>query len=76
MLALATSVHSDPQFFLPVDCDDIHRHDNKAPSGVYTIYPGGPTSPLKVHCDMDTEGGGWTVSTPRTLCLKLYQASD
>ncbi|XP_068128508.1 ficolin-1-like [Hyperolius riggenbachi] len=29
-------------------------------SGWYTIYPDG-TRPLKVLCDMDTDGGGWIV---------------
>ncbi|XP_028255787.1 microfibril-associated glycoprotein 4-like [Parambassis ranga] len=61
LLVLATSVHSNSQFYLPIDCDDIYRHDNKSSSGVYTIYPGGPTAPLRVYCDMDTDGGGWTV---------------
>ncbi|XP_068445201.1 microfibril-associated glycoprotein 4-like [Clinocottus analis] len=60
-LVLAASVHSDSQFHLPIDCDDIHQHDNTSSSGLYTIYPGGPTTPLKVHCDMDTDGGRWTV---------------
>uniref|UniRef100_A0A3Q3WR48 Fibrinogen C-terminal domain-containing protein n=1 Tax=Mola mola TaxID=94237 RepID=A0A3Q3WR48_MOLML len=51
---------NNPKFFLPIDCYDIHRNNNKTSSGVYTIYPGGPTAPLKVYCDMDTEGA-WTV---------------
>lgn len=64
LLALAASVHSDSLNFLPVDCDDILHRDCTAPSGVYTIYPGGPTTPLGVYCDMDTDGGGWTVTQP------------
>ncbi|XP_071127532.1 fibrinogen-like protein A [Mytilus edulis] len=40
------------------DCNDIHRTMNK--SGVYHIYPTGVPG-YKVYCDMDTDGGGWTV---------------
>ncbi|XP_042370644.1 uncharacterized protein LOC121964505 [Plectropomus leopardus] len=46
---------------LPADCNDIHRHDNSRPSGVYTIYPIGATSAVQVFCDMDSQGGRWTV---------------
>lgn len=41
LLALSSSVRSDQQCYLPIDCDDIHCHDNNTSSGVYTIYPGG-----------------------------------
>ncbi|XP_063060463.1 microfibril-associated glycoprotein 4-like [Engraulis encrasicolus] len=46
---------------LPVDCSDIHTHYPTKPSGVYTIFPGGPVSPLQVYCDMESDGGGWTI---------------
>ncbi|XP_030593801.1 microfibril-associated glycoprotein 4-like [Archocentrus centrarchus] len=61
LLLLVASVHSNSQFLLPIDCDDIYQRDNRSSSGVYTIYPGGPTSPLNVYCDMDTDGGRWTI---------------
>uniref|UniRef100_A0A8C2WG53 Si:zfos-2330d3.7 n=1 Tax=Cyclopterus lumpus TaxID=8103 RepID=A0A8C2WG53_CYCLU len=54
-------IRVDSQSFLPIDCDDVYRHDNTSSSGVYIIYPGGPTTPLHVYCDMDTNGGRWTV---------------
>ncbi|KAK2884368.1 hypothetical protein Q8A73_020842 [Channa argus] len=46
---------------LPVDCSDIYHHDKSRPSGVYTIFPIGATSAVQVYCDMNTEGGRWTV---------------
>ncbi|XP_078135838.1 microfibril-associated glycoprotein 4-like [Sander vitreus] len=55
---LLTSCHP---LVLPVDCSDIYNHDNSRPSGVYTIYPIGATSALQVYCDMDSQGGRWTV---------------
>ncbi|XP_047434783.1 microfibril-associated glycoprotein 4-like isoform X2 [Mugil cephalus] len=61
VLVLVASVRSDSQFYLPIDCDDIYHRDNTSASGVYTIYPGGPASPLNVYCDMETDGGRWTV---------------
>ncbi|KAG5267479.1 hypothetical protein AALO_G00222220 [Alosa alosa] len=46
--------------FQPLDCADIYN-DGSGRSGVYRIYPAGPNSGRYVYCDMDTEGGKWTV---------------
>ena len=39
------------------DCKDIKLSNPSAKSGIYTLNSG-----KKVECDMDTAGGGWTVS--------------
>ncbi|XP_041672184.1 microfibril-associated glycoprotein 4-like [Cheilinus undulatus] len=46
--------------FMPFDCNDIYNNYTR-PSGVYTIYPIGSTSAVQVFCDMDSQGGRWTV---------------
>uniref|UniRef100_UPI00358FAC12 angiopoietin-2-like n=2 Tax=Myxine glutinosa TaxID=7769 RepID=UPI00358FAC12 len=41
------------------DCTDVLR-SGQVKSGVYTISPGNSSQSLKVFCDMETDGGGWT----------------
>ncbi|XP_028424413.1 microfibril-associated glycoprotein 4 [Perca flavescens] len=61
LLLLAPLLTSCYPLVLPLDCSDIHDNDNSRPSGVYTIYPIGPTSAVQVYCDMESQGGHWTV---------------
>lgn len=51
---------------LPADCSDVYAAGSGL-SGVYTIYPAGPTSPVQLYCDMsedrvDNSREKWTVS--------------
>ncbi|XP_006810369.1 ficolin-2-like [Neolamprologus brichardi] len=66
ILHLAPLLTSSKELIQPLDCNDIHQQDSSRPSGVYTIYPFGEKSGVEVYCDMDLEGGGWTVLLKRT----------
>lgn len=45
----------------PRHCNDL-LHAGQRPSGLYTIFPlVTEVDGQIVHCDMDTDGGGWTV---------------
>ncbi|XP_008832613.1 angiopoietin-4 [Nannospalax galili] len=53
-----TSLRAPEQLFQ--DCAEIQRSGANI-SGVYTIHVGNMTEPRKVFCDMETNGGGWTL---------------
>ncbi len=46
--------------YLAKDCQAVYQAGHRR-SGVYRIYPSGGAS-TDVICDMETIGGGWTVS--------------
>ncbi|XP_022235219.1 techylectin-5A-like isoform X5 [Limulus polyphemus] len=43
------------------DCADLRRRGYVESNRVYSIWPRYLNEPIKVVCDMDTEGGGWTI---------------
>ena len=51
----ATLFHKKPK-----DCADLYRMGHIT-SGVYSIHPDPIWRPIDVYCDMETDGGGWTV---------------
>ncbi|NXG42662.1 ANGP4 protein, partial [Psilopogon haemacephalus] len=44
----------------PIDCASVYYNGLRR-SGIYNIMPAVGGMPIEVLCEMDTEGGGWTV---------------
>ncbi|KAM7027980.1 fibrinogen-like protein 1 [Passerculus sandwichensis] len=44
----------------PIDCASVYSNGLRR-SGIYSILPAVRGIPIEVLCEMDTEGGGWTV---------------
>lgn len=61
---------------LPYDCFDIYKNGQHQ-TGVYSIYPSKDLSkPVRVKCDMDLKGGGWTVTKQINCNGQHYLVQD
>lgn len=45
----------------PLSCKELHLARPNLASGAYTIAPSAASAPFSAYCEMEAEGGGWTL---------------
>ncbi len=60
-VSTVSKVHFSAGNAQPPDCKSHRDSVANAPSGEYLIAPNPAGNPVTVWCDMDTDGGGWTL---------------
>ncbi|XP_040016524.2 techylectin-5B [Gasterosteus aculeatus] len=60
LMSAQEALRSDSVRNCPIDCASIYYNGVRR-SGLYTVVPSRAGVPVEVYCDMDTDGGGWTV---------------
>nr|XP_023647543.1 angiopoietin-2-like [Paramormyrops kingsleyae] len=62
LLSTQEALHPEVQHVrnCPIDCASLY-YNGVHRSGIYIVVPSLRAVPVEVFCDMETEGGGWTV---------------
>ena len=48
-------------YHFQADCSDLLKFNSTWPTGVYEVSTWRTSTKARVYCDMETNGGGWTV---------------